>query len=175
MNNALHKPATSNFNKMNLNNIERNHSYVLFDLAGEKFAIDVNGVLEILPEYSLTKVPHALPFVKGVMNFRGSVVPVIDMGLRLYDRNQSDGQPMAMIVETDGYIGKCLLGLQVDGVLDVIQFRYADIRKLPEMSLSFNSDYLLGFVEMDGNIVLVLDLQKVLNMNELAEMSGTVV
>lgn len=160
---------------MNIHNIERNNSYVLFDLAGERFAIDVSGVLEILPEYRLTKVPHALPFVKGVMNFRGSVVPVIDMGLRLYERNHTGEQPMVMIVETDGSNGKRLLGLQVDGVMDVIQFRFTDIRKLPEMSLSFHSDYLLGFVEREGSIILVLDMQKVLNMNELAEMSASVV
>jgi purine-binding chemotaxis protein CheW len=154
---------------MKTHEIDNIRSYVHFGLGNEHFAIIVNRVLEILHLGQLTRVPNASAYIKGILNFRGSIVPVINLYKRFnFTEHVSEGN-MVIIVEAQYKDNVALMGLLVEEVADVIDFEYKNLRTVPEIGVKYNPSFLEGFVEMDGKFIMVLNVDEVLNVNELAE------
>ena len=156
---------------MRTQDIEKRKSYINFSIGNENFAIIVNRVLEIMHLNQLTHVPNASDFVKGILNFRGAIVPVINLRKRFNFMQQEVDGDMVVVVEVMNNDNNVLMGLLVDEVTDVIEFEYKDIRTVPEIGIKYNPDFLEGFIEMNGKFTMVLDVDRVLSISELAEVS----
>jgi len=151
--------------------INKKISYINFKIGSENFAINVFKVLEILQLEELTHIPNSSDFVLGVLNFRGSIVPVIDMHKRFNTKTQADCNKMIIIVDADNSEKKVLMGLFVDEVTDVIEFDYKSIRTVPDLGIRYNPEFLEGFVENDNKFIMVLNTDRVLSISELSEVS----
>ena len=151
--------------------IDKKYSYINLRIGTEYFAISVYKVLEIIQFDEMTKVPNSSDFVPGVINFRGAIVPVIDMHKRFNMSMAQSATPMVVIAEVLNKDKNVLMGLLVDQVTDVIEFEFAGIKAVPDLGIKYNHEFLEGFVEKDGKFIMVLNIDRVLNITELAEVS----
>jgi purine-binding chemotaxis protein CheW len=159
---------------MKTRDIDKVNCYINFSISNEFFAIPISKVLEILPLNQLTLVPNAPDFIKGILNFRGAIVPVINLRKRFnFVRQEVDGN-MVVVVEVIHGDKPVLMGLLVDEVTDVIEFEYKDIRSVPETGIKYNPEFLEGFIETNGKFTMVLDLDRVLSITELTEIKQVV-
>ena len=149
--------------------IDKRSSYVNFRVGQENFAVSVNKVLEIILLEHLTHVPNTSGFVKGVINFRGTIVPVIDMHIRFDVKQETSDNKMIIVVEVNNKENKVLMGLLVDEVNDVIEFEYKNIRSVPDIGIKYNPEYLEGMVDKNNEFIMVMNVDRVLNVSELSE------
>jgi purine-binding chemotaxis protein CheW len=127
--------------------------------------------LEIIQFEQLTKVPNASDFVPGVLNFRGSIVPVIDMHKRFNTEASASEDRMVVVVDILNKDKSVLMGLLVDQVTDVIEFEYKNIKSVPDLGIKYNPEFLEGFIEENDKFIMVLNIDRVLSVRELAEVS----
>jgi purine-binding chemotaxis protein CheW len=156
---------------MQTTDIDKKISYVNLRIGTEQFAISVYKVLEIIQFGNLTQVPNSSDFVPGVLNFRGSIVPVIDMHKRFNAVESDSDDKMVIVVDVINKDKNVLMGLLVDQVTDVIEFDYKSIKTVPELGIKYNPEFLQGFIEKDDKFIMVLDIDRVLNVRELSEVT----
>src|SRR5512145_2580567 len=149
--------------------IDKKTSYINLRIGSESFAISVYKVLEIIQFEQLTRVPNASDFVPGILNFRGSIVPVIDMHKRFNTETTGSDVKMVVVVDILNNDKSVLMGLLVDQVTDVIEFEYKNIKAVPDLGIKYNPEFLDGFIEEDGKFIMVLNIDRVLSVQELAE------
>jgi purine-binding chemotaxis protein CheW len=152
--------------------IDKKTSYINLGIGTEQFAISVYKVLEIIQFEQLTRIPNSSGFVPGVLNFRGSIVPVIDMHKRFNVNSDSDAGKMVVVVDIENNEKSVLMGLLVDQVTDVIEFDYKSIKSVPDLGIKYNPDFLEGFIEQNGQFIMVLNIDRVLSMQELSEVTS---
>jgi len=138
--------------------------YLTFLLASEEYAVDVLSVKEIIEYGDVTKVPGTPSHVRGVINLRGSVVPVVDLAVKL-GREQSplSGRSCIVIVETGLAGERAVTGVVADAVNQVIEFSPDDIEAPPAFGTGVRLHYLDGIAKMGGAFVLVLNMDSVLS------------
>ncbi len=136
---------------------------VVFDLAAEAFGVDIGSVREIIRMQDITRVPGAPAFVEGIINLRGSVIPVIDLRKR-FDIPVNELHKDNRIVVMD--IGGQDMGVVVDAVTEVLRIASASVEPPSSVITTADSVYLLGIVKMEGRMVILLDLDKVLTDSE---------
>jgi len=151
--------------------IEKKKSYVNFSIGKENFAIIVDDVLEIINLDQLTHVPNSSDFVLGILNYRGNIVPVINLHKRFNYIQHEVRCDTVIVVNVMNSENHVLMGLLVDEVTDVIEFEYKDIRTVPDLGLKYNPAFLEGFIEMKEKFIMVLNVNKVLSVSELAEIN----
>ncbi|MBN2524522.1 MAG: purine-binding chemotaxis protein CheW [Bacteroidales bacterium] len=149
--------------------IDKRSSYVNFRVGNEHFAIGVNKVLEIILLEHLTHVPNTSALIKGVVNFRGTIVPVVDMHIRFKSDKETSNSNMIIVVEVNNKENNVMMGLLVDEVNDVIELEFKDIRSVPDLGIKYNPEYLEGMVDMNDQFIMVMDVDRVLSVTELAE------
>ncbi len=143
-------------------------SFLSFQLGDEMFAADVSKVLEILELRPITKVPRSPSYMRGVINLRGSVLPVLDTRIKFGLKPKEDTVDTCIIVLNVMMEGEPLtLGALVDSVEEVIELTKADIEAPPTIGSKFNPDYLHGMVKMDDTFIMVLNVDKVFSTDEL--------
>jgi len=134
--------------------------YVRFELAGEKYAIPIDSIQEILKPQNLTEIPHTPDFLSGVVNLRGKIVPVVDLRLRL-ELPCSEIKKSSRIIVVRGQ--DQFIGLLVDSVAEVCPIAKSRIEQAsPIISGPVSTDYFDGIANLDNDIVAILDLKKVL-------------
>jgi purine-binding chemotaxis protein CheW len=143
--------------------IDKNESFLTFTLNGENFAVPIKNVMEIMESGKITQVPNAPKTIVGIFNFRGEIVPLVDMYNRFNCTEGSNSAKMIIVVDLEVEKKKTHIGLYVDDVTDVIEFSAADIRKTPEMGIHYSQDFLQGIVDIDKQFVMVLNIEKVLD------------
>ncbi len=142
--------------------------YLSFHVAGEEYAIGVLQVKEIIEYDTLTEVPKTPPSVRGVINLRGSVVPVVDLAVKFgLPEISVTKRTCIVIVEVDLEGERMLMGVMVDGVSQVIEFQTGDIEEPPTFGTRVRVDYLLGMGKLGKKFVLILDINNVLSSEEL--------
>jgi purine-binding chemotaxis protein CheW len=151
--------------------IDKRTSYINLKIGSEQFAISVFKVLEIIQIEQITHVPDSSPYVLGIINFRGSIVPVIDMHRRFNIDGDREHNNMVVIVDLKNKDKNVMMGLLVDQVTDVIEFEYASIKSVPDIGLKYNPEFLEGFIELDDRFIMVLNIDRVLNLKELSDIS----
>lgn len=151
--------------------IDKKTSYINLRIGTEHFAISVYKVLEIIQYGEITKVPNSSDYVPGVLNFRGSIVPVIDMHKRfnMNDNDNENEEKMIVVVDIKNKDKSVLMGLLVDHVTNVIEFEYKNIKAVPDLGIKYNPEFLEGFIEVQDKFIMVLDIDRVLSIQELAE------
>jgi purine-binding chemotaxis protein CheW len=151
--------------------IDNKISYINLQIGTEHFAISVFKVLEIIKNVELTHVPNSSDFVPGVLNFRGSIAPVIDMHKRFNMNGIENEDKMVVVVDIKNKDKNVLMGLLVDQVTDVIEFDYKSIRSVPDLGIKYNPEFLEGFIEHNEKFIMVLNIDKVLSVDELSQVS----
>ncbi|MES2663005.1 MAG: chemotaxis protein CheW [Pseudomonadota bacterium] len=146
--------------------------YLTFLLGGEMFAIGILGIKEILEYGNLTTVPMMPSFVRGVINLRGAVVPVVDLSAR-FGRADSEisRRSCIVIIEADSESGKQDVGLMVDAVSAVLEIPTSDIEPAPSFGSKIRSDFISGMAKVNNKFVIVLNVDRVLSIDEMAMLS----
>ncbi|WHY74439.1 chemotaxis protein CheW [Fictibacillus enclensis] len=148
---------------------EQELKIVVFRLKDEEYGMNVLNVLSIERVSPITRVPKTPSFVKGVMNLRGAVTPVIDLRSRFgMEEKDADDDTRIIIVNTEGMD----VGLMVDAANDVLDLSLSDIEPTPEVAGGINARYLDGVAKMDGRLFILLRLDKVLDKDEIMELQG---
>ena len=146
--------------------------YLTFMLAGEVFAIGILAIKEIIEYHSLTEVPMMPACVRGVINLRGAVVPVMDP-LARFGRKSSDVTKRTCIVivetevENEGRLEHQVIGVVVDAVNEVLEIASSDIEPAPAFGARIRSEFILGVGKVKGKFVILLDVNHVLSIDEV--------
>ena len=123
---------------------------------------------------SITTVPRTPGFVKGVINLRGKVIPVMDLRLRFsMDAMDYTERTCIIVVEMEGSSGTVQIGIVVDSVSEVLNVRSEDIETTPSFGTTLDTDYILGMAKMEGGVKILLDIDRVLNTEEVAALEKT--
>ena len=142
--------------------------YLTFHLAGEEYAVGILQVKEIIEFGALTQVPKTPTFVRGVINLRGNVVPVVDLAVKLsLPETRVSQRTCIVIVEVDLDGELTVMGVMADAVSQVIELQPGDIEAPPTIGAGVGVDYLLGMGKAGNKFVLILDIDKVLSPEEL--------
>lgn len=150
--------------------------FLTFLLGEDPYAVGILHIKEIIEYGALAAVPMMPPCVRGVINLRGAVVPVMDLSAR-FERGPSaiGKRSCIVIVEVDGGAGKQVLGMLVDAVNAVVEIAAGDIEPAPSFGTRIRPDFIAGIGKVNGKFVILLDIGRVLSSEEIVEMArGTV-
>ena len=150
------------------------NTFLSFIVCDELYAVNVTKVLEVLEKQNITRVPNAPEYIKGIINFRGDVVPVFESRRKFNLPSRNEEASFVIIVldlshESDVF----RIGAIVDKVKDVISIDEQDIKPVPPMSKTFNTEFLDGIFKQDNNFIMLLDVEKVFTGDELNEIKDT--
>ena len=149
--------------------IQKEGKYLTFTLANEDYGIGILKIKEIIGMMPITSVPQTPEFVKGVINLRGKVIPVMDLRLRFgMDSIDYTERTCIIVVEIEGQSGTVMIGIVVDSVSEVLNIKSEDVEDTPAFGTKLNTDYILGMAKMEGGVKILLDIDQVLNSEELA-------
>ena len=146
----------------------RSGKYLVFQLDREEFAIKVLKVREIVGLQDITVVPRAPSCVRGVINLRGKIIPVVDLR-RKFGMPEIAFTPRTciVVVQVQGETGAILLGVIVDGVVEVLNMPETDIVDTPDFGRGAATPYLLGIAKSKGKVKILLDIDRLLSSREL--------
>lgn len=151
------------------------NSYLSFKLSDETFASNVSKVLNILEMTSITKVPKSPSYMKGVINLRGTVLPVIDTRIK-FEMTPTDITTNTCIlvldVEVDGEAVK--VGALVDSVEEVRELDKKDIQPPPSIGSKYQSEFIYGMAKIDEEFIMLLDMDKLFSVDEITELSTNI-
>jgi purine-binding chemotaxis protein CheW len=147
---------------------ERGGKYLVFHLGREEFGIRVLKVREIMGIQDITAVPHTPAHVKGVINLRGKVIPVVDLRLKFgMPEEEYNPRTCIIVVQVRGETGPVLMGIVVDGVAEVLNLATADIEDTPDFGDGSATPYLLGMAKVKGKVKILLEIDQVLTSQDL--------
>ena len=144
--------------------------YLSFILLDEVFAVDIAKVREVLEYTSVTKIPQMPTYMRGVINLRGGVVPVIDMRLK-FGMSETEKTINTCVIITEVYLKgeSVILGALADSVQEVFDLLHEDIEPAPKIGTQLDTDFLMGMGKKNGDFILILDIDKVFSMGEKME------
>lgn len=148
--------------------------YLTFHLADELFALPIEHIREIIEYSNITSIPLMPDFLRGVMNLRGAVVPVIDLGVR-FGREQTEvsKRTCVIILEVNNPdVDLQLLGVLVDSVSAVMDIDVEQIEPRPAFGANLRTDFIEGILKQDGHMVVILDVRQVVSLDEMAKLVG---
>ena len=147
---------------------DREGKYLTFTMANEEYGIGILKIKEIIGMMPVTPVPQTPEFVKGVINLRGKVIPVVDLRLRFsIEAIEYTERTCIIVVEMAGQAGTVQIGIVVDAVSEVLNIKGEDIEDTPTFGAKLNTDYILGMAKMEGGVKILLDIDRVLNAEEI--------
>jgi len=159
---------------MSVAGITETLQYLSFKLAEEVFALDVAKVREILEFTSITKVPKTPEFMRGVINLRGGVVPVIDLRLNFgMTCTEQTVNTCIIVVEVilDGDV--IVLGILADSVQEVVEMEPDYIEPAPHIGTRLNTEFIKGMGKVNNDFIMILDIDKVFSTNDLLAVQGS--
>lgn len=140
--------------------VERAGKYLTFKLAAEEYGLEILKVREIIGMMDITSVPGTPPYVKGVINLRGKVIPVVDLRSKFGMEATEQTEETCIIVV---YVGAIEMGIVVDKVSEVLDIAARDIEETPKLGRGVNTDYILGIGKTGDRVKMLLDIEKVLS------------
>jgi purine-binding chemotaxis protein CheW len=145
--------------------------YLTFSLKKEEYGIGILKVKEIIGMMPVTSVPRTPEFVKGVINLRGKVIPVVDLRLKFeMESIEYTDRTCIIVVEIDSNETTVLIGIVVDAVSEVLNIKESEIEETPQFGTSLNTEYILGMAKMEGGVKILLDIDKVLSQEEVTKL-----
>lgn len=154
---------------MSETNITETTQYLTFRLEDEIFALDISQVREVLDFTAITKVPKTPDFMCGVINLRGSVVPVVDMRLKFeMTKTEQTVNTCIIIVEINVENERLILGALADSVQEVIELGPGQIEPAPRIGTRLNTEFIKGMGKRDEQFIIILDIDRIFSMDELA-------
>jgi purine-binding chemotaxis protein CheW len=153
--------------------LDREGKYLTFTLAAEEYGIGILKVKEIIGIMAITKVPQTPEYMKGVINLRGKVIPVVDLRLKFgMESNEYTERTCIIVVEIDQDNRKIHMGIVVDAVSEVMNIKAGDIEDAPNFGSRLNTDYILGMAKIGGKVKILLDIAKILSNSEFVAVSN---
>ena len=138
--------------------------FLTFQLQDEEYGLEILKVREILGVMEITTVPRTPEYVKGVVNLRGQVIPVIDLRLKFGMAREDYGRRTCIIVVD---VKGLMMGIVVDTVSEVMDIDSSEIEKTPSFGATLNTDYILGMGKVKGGVKILLDIDKVMTADEI--------
>ena len=152
---------------------DRQGKYLIFQLGKEDFGTEVLKVREIMGLQDITTVPQTPDYVKGVINLRGKVIPVVDLRLKFgLASEQYTPRTCIVVVRTVQGGTEMMIGIIVDGVVEVLTLTEGDIEDTPDFGPGVETPYLSGMAKIKDKVKILLDIDQVLSSNELNGLSG---
>lgn len=145
-------------------NQSETEQFVTFSLAGEEYGVDIMKVQEIIGYQGFTKIPNLPTFIKGVLNLRGTVVPVIDLRAKFYLEEKEYNKFTVIIVLS--VLGR-IMGMIVDSISDVITFEEKEIEDTPNFGSKIHTKFIKGMGKKEEKFVILLDIDKVMSEEDL--------
>ena len=148
---------------------DREGKYLTFSLANEEYGIGILKIKEIIGMMPITTVPQTPEFVKGVINLRGRVIPVLDLRSRFgMDPVDYTERTCIIVVEIAGGAGNVMIGVVVDSVSEVLSIKAEVIEETPSFGTKLSTDYILGMAKIGNSVKILLDIDKVLGADEIS-------
>ncbi|MDR2579124.1 MAG: chemotaxis protein CheW [Chitinispirillales bacterium] len=142
--------------------------YLTFRLVDEEYGLEILKVREIIGLLPITCLPRTPPFVRGVINLRGKVIPVIDLRKKFeLDVTDDTDQTCIIVVDVTGESGTIQVGILVDSVSEVLDIRGEDIEEAPAFGASVDTAFILGMAKAKGGVKILLNIEKVLSPSDL--------
>lgn len=143
---------------------EHELEFLTFTLGSESYGVDIMTVKEIRGYEAVTKIANAPPFIKGVLNLRGDIVPVLDLRLK-FNVGEAVYNEFTIVIMLS--IAQRIVGIVVDAVSDVIKPASSEVRPPPEFGVAFDHQYLQGLVQQDDHMVILLNIAALITSGEL--------
>ena len=153
-------PAESNLAR-------RSGKFLTFFLAGEEYGLEILKVHEILGMLPITRIPRAPDFIRGVINLRGKVIPIMDLRTRFLMPPSESAEPCIIVTQ----IQRVQIGIVVDQVSEVCNIAAGEVEDMPNFGADVHTEFLLGLAKQGGRVKLLLDIDRILDMKELASAS----
>ena len=148
--------------------------YLTFRLATEEYGLEILKVQEIIGIMNVTRVPKTPEFVRGIINLRGKIIPVIDLRIKFSMESQEDTERTCIIVaQVSRGENQITMGVIVDEVSEVLDIAEEQIEEPPSFGSAVETDFLLGMGKIDQKVVMLLDVDKVLSSNDFELMQNT--
>ena len=141
------------------------NEYLTFTLGQEEYGIDILKVQEIRGYDAVTKIANTPEFIKGVINLRGTIVPIIDMRIKFQLGSVEYNQFTVVIILN---IANRVVGMVVDGVSDVIALASDQIRPAPEFGATLDTQYIVGLATVDERMIIVVDIERLMTSQDMA-------
>ncbi len=156
---------------MDINN--KIHTYLSFSLGGEEFALDVQNVVKILQIQQFTKIPQSPPYLKGIINIRGNVIPVVDTYYKFGFVPPEDTVSSVIIILTLSINGEeASVGILADKANEVFEAEVNSIRDYPALNEKYNSNFISGVYKKGEDFILILDIEKVFDSEEITKLQN---
>lgn len=149
-------------------NNHKSCTYLSFYLGGELFGANVNYILEVLKDEPITEIPRSEDFIKGIINFRGEIVTVVDFFKKLNMKGEIlDNKEIIIVVELCQDNKQVKVGLQADKVRKVFEMADTELKPVPEFGKYYNPEFLTGVAKTTDGLVMLLDVEKILSECEV--------
>ncbi len=159
---------------MSVEGINETRQYLSFKLEEEEFALDISKVREVLDFTKITKVPQTPDYMQGVINLRGSVVPVVDLNMKFGNKTTNKTVNTRIIIGEVSIEGdNTVLGVLADSVNEVMELGPESIEPAPRIGTRLNTDFLKGMGKREEEFVMILDIDKVFSAEELSLVTQT--
>ena len=138
--------------------------YLTFTLGSEEYAIDILKVQEIRGYEQPTLIANSPPFIKGVINLRGIIVPIVDLRIK-FKLGKIEYTPFTVVIILN--VAGRVIGIVVDSVSDVISLNRSQIRQAPDFSGTFDTKYILGLAALDARMMIVTDIERLMTSADM--------
>ncbi|HSV28680.1 MAG TPA: chemotaxis protein CheW [Candidatus Omnitrophota bacterium] len=145
--------------------------FISFTIGTEEYGVDIMAIREIMGWTVTTELPNTPDYMRGVINLRGAIVPILDLRAR-FGGAQTEALPRHVIMVVA--VGTRVAGLLVDAVADIITVSTADIQPIPQLDRADTAGFLTGLVTVEGRMVALLDLDRVFDFDEMGDLVDTV-
>jgi purine-binding chemotaxis protein CheW len=160
---------------MSTNQISKTDSFLTFKLADELYAVNVSKVLSILELTKITKIPRTPEYIRGVINLRGTVLPVVDLRIKFgLEATAFTSNTCILVLELLLDEQTVKLGGLVDSVQEVLEIEDQDILPAPNFGQKLNSEFIEGMYKVDNTFVMILDIERIFTEGELSTLNGNI-
>jgi len=147
--------------------------YLTFRVLGERYAVNILDIKEIIEVTQMTRVPMALAAIRGVMNLRGNVAPVIDLAERLHaTRTKLDRRSVILVVQLEIEGERQVMGMLAEEVNEIVEIQPEQMQTAPEFGAGIRQSFIRSMAQLDGQFIVLLDLPRVLSIAELSQHQG---
>lgn len=160
---------------MSTNQISKTDSFLTFKIADELYAVNVSKVLSILELTKITKIPRTPEYIRGVINLRGIVLPVVDLRIKFgLETTTFTNNTCILVMELQLDEETVKLGGLVDSVQEVLEIEDKDILPAPNFGQKFRSEFIEGMYKTDNTFVMILDIEKIFTEGELTALNSNI-
>lgn len=147
---------------------KQKNTFLSFGIHKETFAVSVSKVPEVLQKQYITKIPNTPDFIKGVINFRGNIIPAVEMRTKFgLPPRKTDEKYVIIVFDLQIDDKKMMVGAIADKVNDVIAFDTNEIKPVPDLGLEYNAEFLKGMIKSGEKFIMILDIDKIFSKEEV--------